>query len=980
MTSAFQSHWGLGPFAPSKGSAAFTPTPIATPDVERRNHFADADINKPGSSSARSASVESNSSTLVDADVGHGLPPDDAEPPTVDGSSRGIVPVQAPHSTRWQWAMTDRELYHRLQNLPDYPSSIPLARRRILNEMQMLLSNADSLAQDPLHIFSLPRRFDATALRDFLQRQHDATTRRFAEYDERRAAAIREAKDNGAKHSDAKRQGMEMFFGDRQGAKRWMRRASVVKYVDGAWLQHLLRTTTGVPAMHQDVDSDTWRKEQRKAARDSWQVMSEELGDGDLSRSHVAIYEKNMDDLAREDGEALPPKGEDRAFTEWAGAGGATSETSISPGIDSTGNERCWRAALAQLSLSVSPNEFLPEAIGWNASYEGLPYHLLVSSRELQELDLDAYYFWLHVSIDNASTGHAAMARECIVNFVEGAKNARGQEYADEMWARIKLGFALADFIPTTPLLREDDVDETPPELTWTVVSEGDVHQGSLSQDDDDDVSSSNTHWKSQMVDVFKSKSATAHGLHAGVKARIAGESLSHWLDPAHVEERAPHLLDALAANPVWIVPGSPNDSKFVKEFEWEGKMFGAMTGKEVDILRKWVETLRCGESPSDKKDHPTVALATDEEAEATQIEGITAWLASASGAPSTQVKPSFNRADFLRPFTMPASVPALDRNTLSWDSWSQNAAGHIYSAVLARPDCVRTLPRDFGEMISKLAEGEVSASTSALPSANASRALGESIPLPQLATPTDLHRLLPILANTSAPIEQIVSISPGRLASPLGMACIKLLRVLHGFTELSDPQEQLKNGGDGRETGCMGTEDIENDVGGLWDALQDLQQQQQQHGSTQSSALRLEDFTNRSGSQLGLSSILLVLSSHFWEHAPLSFGIVLALCSLLANRDVAVMLAQAAYNARAPTGAEGRESANETLDAHVQRVQNMLNFATLWTERAIQIGLEDEQQGKLPRGVGSHCNWSADVQQGWRLASNGVRHALSDE
>jgi len=58
---------------------------------------------------------------------------------------------------------------------------------------------------------------------------------------------------------------------------------------------------------------------------------------------------------------------------------------------------RCWKAALAQLTISLFPDRFLPEAMGFNLAYEQTPYHLLISVKELKELRLNAYYFQLHI-------------------------------------------------------------------------------------------------------------------------------------------------------------------------------------------------------------------------------------------------------------------------------------------------------------------------------------------------------------------------------------------------------------------------------------------------------------------------------------------------------------------------------------------------------------------------------------------------------
>lgn len=69
-------------------------------------------------------------------------------------------------------------------------------------------------------------------------------------------------------------------------------------------------------------------------------------------------------------------------------------------------DERYLQGAI-QLALGVCGADYLPEVIGYNLGYEQLPLHLLISSYELSELGIDPYYFTLHVTIDNASTGHA---------------------------------------------------------------------------------------------------------------------------------------------------------------------------------------------------------------------------------------------------------------------------------------------------------------------------------------------------------------------------------------------------------------------------------------------------------------------------------------------------------------------------------------------------------------------------------------------
>lgn len=988
------------PFGPYKDSAAFSVTPSLTPANERSNHF---DAPSRSDETARSSSVDSNV-TLVDIQEIKGSPfspPTQYDPaPSIDGSSRGIVPVLARGPSKagasWHWAMTDRELYHRLQNLSAYPSAVPIARRRVFDEMSALLADAPLLQQDETHIFSLGKHFDADDFKAFLQRSHDATTHKFSAYNTRRAEASRNYKDEDApqqslsdKSADRKLRkrrravaGQEMFRGDRELAKAWMRRSSVVKFVDGAWLQHLARTTTGIGGVaggSESQGSAAWLRAQRRAARNSWQVMSEELGDGDIFRSHVAIYDNTMDALAREDGgesASLPPKGHERAFTEWEGAAGHDPhhlKLSGTQGQDSDGNVRCWRAAVAQLALSISPNEFLPESLGWNAAYEGLPLHLLISARELEELDLDAYYFWLHISIDNAATGHAAMARECINDLLREAQTAKGQDFADEMWARVKLGFALAEAIPTTPILSEggDDDDQTPYELTWTSITEEDVSPGSEMSKDPH----ASDIVRSQLIDIFKSKAPTAHGLHHGVRARLAGESLSHWLDPMHAHDRVPQLLDALSANPIWIKPGAAGESKFVKEFEWGGKMFGAMTGNEVHVLRTWVDGL-AGQGEEEKDG---VRLLSDSDAEQAGRQVLMPWL-SAQLPEGVQPRTALAEADWLRSPILPTVLRVggdqqQDDKLESWADFTVRAVPELFKGLVERPDAVSKLPVDLPTLLEVLDPPSVTdiiASTST----DFFASLSSSEPCPTLPTSATelLDALAPILLTIPTPLERSLSLSPGRLASHLGMAAVKTLRVLHGFTEVSDPAQQVERGGDGREVGCMGTEDGQGL--GIWELVERAWQRRwavsevdvdtdAAAGSGEAPSIALDAFKDGPPARLALPSLLLLLSSHFWELAPILLGLQLFLVQALLGSERVLSVLSGSFGS---TEDDSRSSESRQVRA---QLDGMVLHSSRWVQRAIEVALERESSEEKKEEV------RREVERGWRIARQGVQVAL---
>ena len=59
-----------------------------------------------------------------------------------------------------------------------------------------------------------------------------------------------------------------------------MKQIAPVKYVDGAWLGYINKITLPFAL--------------RPVVKNSWQVLSEELGDGDLDKNHAQVYRELM--------------------------------------------------------------------------------------------------------------------------------------------------------------------------------------------------------------------------------------------------------------------------------------------------------------------------------------------------------------------------------------------------------------------------------------------------------------------------------------------------------------------------------------------------------------------------------------------------------------------------------------------------------------------------------------------------------------
>ncbi|KAF9729260.1 hypothetical protein PMIN06_000161 [Paraphaeosphaeria minitans] len=422
-----------------------------------------------------------------------------------------------------------KQLYYKLHNLEHHPNILSECRELLISLLSATIAEAQKHKDDTILTLE---KFSPEKLQKLLAAKDDDVTDRYKEYITRRKAG-----------------GPRELFGDQAEAKWWLKQAAPVKYVDGAWLGHINNVRTPFAL--------------RKIAKNAWQVMSEELGDGDLAKNHVHIYRTLMDDIN-------------------AGLPAADSEDFIHArhGLDEA---RCWKAAVAQLLISLFPHEFLPEALGFNMAYESLPLHLLKTITELREVFLNAYYFELHICIDNADTGHAAMAMTAVVDYITLIERTEGQEAAKIAWRRVQAGYILAEGLPTTP--------ERP----------------SLKRKVNDASPFPRSETERQLLEVFAAKCAVAHKIHCNSRLKIGRRSLVEWLEPhafANPNWQKDFLHDLSNCKP-WVIKGNSEKSKLVKELSWEGRMFGSFMQSEVLIVKAWINEL--GTAPEASLPDPMV-------------------------------------------------------------------------------------------------------------------------------------------------------------------------------------------------------------------------------------------------------------------------------------------------------------------------------------------------------------------------------------
>ncbi|RDA94478.1 hypothetical protein CP533_2291 [Ophiocordyceps camponoti-saundersi (nom. inval.)] len=418
------------------------------------------------------------------------------------GASRKKDPKSSSTTDREGECQPYKELYFKLHHLEDHADDLlPQAKSMLLS----FLSEALQSERKPSSILSL-EHFSASALGDFIRAELNAVTNGWHQYLVRRKAGR-----------------PRELFRTADDARRWLVRMAPVKLVDGAWLGHVHKATT--------------RFADRHITRAAWQILSEELGDGDLARNHVHVYVELLKLVA------APVAAPD------------SIDFIKHPGMD---DARVWRSAVAQLLVSLFPHQFLPEILGFNLHFEMLTLETLVTAKELREVGFDPYYFTLHVTIDNVDSGHTAMASQIVTDYLRSVQDGEGAAAAQQAWRRVQAGFVLSKNLPS---------DMSAPTSSPLVAD---------------------------VLTIFEAKAAAANRIHENCPMSFGGRSLSSWLDPCAFSrpDWQMDFLRCLGNTKPWVYKGNSGRSRLVHQLSWGGSMFGAFTDREVAVLRDWIDGL----------------------------------------------------------------------------------------------------------------------------------------------------------------------------------------------------------------------------------------------------------------------------------------------------------------------------------------------------------------------------------------------------
>lgn len=284
------------------------------------------------------------------------------------------------------------------------------------------------------------------------------------------------------------------YFRNRAQALYFLKGVAPTKLVDGAWLYGLV---------------SHWEDPRFLALI---QTYLEELGDGIPDKNHVALY-RHL--LAAND------------CSHW----------------NNLSDEHYLQGAI-QLSLAYNANRFLPEIIGFNLGYEQLPLHLLITAYELKELSIDPYYFTLHVTVDNADSGHAKKAVSAVSEAMPKGSDAR------DFYRRVQNGYKLNSLgVSTEVIIAEFNLER-------------------------------------ELGAIFSRKGSIGQYAHSDYRL-VGDRSVNDWLSDS---TRTSAFIRAMEDSGWFQRHQDPQNSRFWKLIHSEkAKMFGVFDAYEQQVIYDWI-------------------------------------------------------------------------------------------------------------------------------------------------------------------------------------------------------------------------------------------------------------------------------------------------------------------------------------------------------------------------------------------------------
>ena len=160
------------------------------------------------------------------------------------------------------------------------------------------------------------------------------------------------------------------------------------------------------------------------------------------------------------------------------------------------------------------------------------------------------------------------MATEIVCRYLEYISRVEGEMAAHKAWRRVQAGYLLSATLPLTTTheyARKKHIASRFPDVTAT-----------------------------EVMRIFKAKAQVGQQLHCSSRAKIGRRTVSEWLEPNALrsEQWQQDFLGDLSNSKYWIRRGDSENSRFVHELLWGGRMFGSFTKDECAAVKRWINQL----------------------------------------------------------------------------------------------------------------------------------------------------------------------------------------------------------------------------------------------------------------------------------------------------------------------------------------------------------------------------------------------------
>lgn len=299
----------------------------------------------------------------------------------------------------------------------------------------------------------------------------------------------------------------------RDDVVEWLRQMAPFNQTDGAWLRKI------APVGPMD--------EVRALLLE---IFVEELGSGDPELNHANIYT----DLLRSVDIDLP----DIRSREYAD----------NPDL----LDSAFTLPLFQLVVSEFSQTFLPELLGMTQYLEWSSVELKNMVLLNEHFGLDPHFYAMHVAIDNAATGHGAMAKRAVELYLEQVRTDVGEDAMQAQWERVWNGYVA---FATTGTLAQDMRQRRPRPSAPA----------------------------EKVLAIVQGRAPVARLNHG--QQRLGGTLINDlFADP-------PALLAALVTGGM-ILPGDPDHSPFFGLLGPDGPMYTIFDDAEIATWREWAASL----------------------------------------------------------------------------------------------------------------------------------------------------------------------------------------------------------------------------------------------------------------------------------------------------------------------------------------------------------------------------------------------------